>query len=70
MDTHVHLAAAMNKKQLLRFIVNKIENEPEEKVKADKTLGQVVTPNLESTQTPQVSVSFRCLGALYRDSYY
>ena len=37
----MHLAAAMNKKQLLRFIVNKIKTEPDEKVKKDKTLGQV-----------------------------
>ncbi len=47
MDTHVHLAAAMNKKQLLRFIKGKVETESDlEVVKSRdgvvKTLGQVL----------------------------
>lgn len=45
-DTHVHLAAAMNKKLLLRFIKGKLETEHDTPVHKDaegniKTLGQV-----------------------------
>jgi hypothetical protein len=35
-DTHIHFAACMRAKQLLRFIVDKLENEGEKKVIYDK----------------------------------